>query len=160
MLEPVSETKVYRDTLDHKYIQRLIPHRFPMLLVDRVEQLVPGESAVGIKNVTMNEWFFQGHFPDHPVMPGVLVVEAMAQTAAVFVLYGMDAEDQGKVVYFLAIDECKFRKPVLPGDQVRMELTKVRNKGNVWKVQGIAKVNGEVTTEALMTAMIVDEKGA
>lgn len=158
MLNPVETKKVYKDTLDHKYIQRLIPHRYPMLLVDRVEQLVPGESAVGIKNVTMNEWFFQGHFPEHPVMPGVLVIEAMAQTAAVFVLYGMDAEDQGKVVYFLGIDECKFRKPVLPGDQLRMELKKIRSKGNVWKVHGVAKVNGEITSEAMMTAMIADEK--
>lgn len=111
-------------TVDIKEIQNLIPHRYPMLLVDRLENIVEGESATGIKNVTMNEWFFQGHFPDNPVMPGVLIVEAMAQTAGALVMYSTKKEASDKLVYFMSISEAKFRKPVLPGDTLHIHVKK------------------------------------
>ncbi len=135
-------------------IQKIIPHRYPFLLVDRVEDIVPGQSAVGVKNVTMNEPHFTGHFPNQPVMPGVLIVEAMAQTAAVLVGKSLDLADANMSVYFMAIDGVKFRRMVVPGDQVLMKVEVTRPGGKVWKFHGEATVNGEKACEADFTAMM------
>lgn len=143
-------------TIDIERIIKMIPHRYPFLLVDRVIDVVPGESAVGIKNVTANEPHFQGHFPDRPVMPGVLIVEAMAQTAAVLVVAALGQEAEGKLVYFMTIDNARFRKPVVPGDQLRLYCRKERHRGNVWKFSAEARVDGVVVAEAAYTAMIMD----
>ncbi len=142
--------------IDIHRILRMIPHRYPFLLVDRVLDVVPGESAVGLKNVTMNEPHFQGHFPDRPVMPGVLIVEAMAQTAAVIVVSHLGASSEGKLVYFMSIENARFRKPVEPGDQLMIHCKKERQRGNVWKFSAEAKVDGVVVAEAAYTAMIMD----
>ncbi len=144
------------NTLDVLGIMQRIPHRYPMLLVDRLVDIVAGESAVGIKNVTMNESFFQGHFPSRPVMPGVLIVEAMAQTAGTLVVYTMGPEAEGKLVYFMSIEEAKFRKPIGPGDQIRIHVTKEQARRNVWRFNGKAMVDGVLCAEASFTAMIVD----
>jgi 3-hydroxyacyl-[acyl-carrier-protein] dehydratase len=142
-------------TIDIHRILQMIPHRYPFLLVDRVLDVVPGESAVGLKNVTMNEPHFQGHFPDRPVMPGVLIVEAMAQTAAVIVVSHLGTESEGKLVYFMSIENARFRKPVEPGDQLMIHCKKERQRGNVWKFFAEAKVDGVVVAEASYTAMIM-----
>lgn len=134
-----------------------IPHRYPFLLVDRVLDLVPGRSAVGLKNVTVNEGFFQGHFPHHPVMPGVLIIESMAQTAAVLVVKTLGPYSAGKLVYFMTIEGAKFRRPVLPGDQLRVHVTVERSRGNVWKFKGVARVDGTSVAEATYAAMIMDK---
>ena len=152
------ENRVFKDALDINEIKNLIPHRFPMLLVDKIIDLVPGEKGTGIKSVTMNEWFFQGHFPELPVMPGVLIVEAMAQTAAVVTIYSLAEKNTGEVAYFTNIDSCRFRKPVLPGDQLEMKVVKQRNKGPIWKFKVEAYTNGELATEALITSMLANEK--
>jgi 3-hydroxyacyl-[acyl-carrier-protein] dehydratase len=138
-------------------IQKLIPHRYPMLLIDRLERIIKGESAVGIKNVTMNEWFFQGHFPDNPVMPGVLIVEAMAQTAGTLVMYSTEKKAENKLVYFMTISEAKFRKPVLPGDTLEILVEKIKGRDPIWKFSGKAQVNGSLVSEAVFSAMIVDK---
>ena len=138
-------------------IMKMIPHRYPFLLVDRIEDVVMGESAVGIKNVSINEPFFQGHFPSRPVMPGVLIVEAMAQTAAVLVVDSLGEDAEGKLVYFMTIDNARFRRPVEPGDQLRLTCTKVRQRSNVWKFSGVAKVGDTVVADATYSAMIMDE---
>jgi len=140
--------------LDIGRIMHAIPHRYPFLLIDRVVDMVAGESAVGIKNVTVNENFFQGHFPGHPVMPGVLIIEAMAQTAAVLVVETLGPEARGRVVYFMSIDSAKFRRPVVPGDQLRIHIAKSQQRGMVWKFDAQAKVDGVVVAEATYTAMI------
>lgn len=137
-------------------IMQAIPHRYPFLLVDRVVDVVPDVSAVGIKNVTINENYFQGHFPQHPVMPGVLIIESMAQTAAVLVVETLGPTAQGKLVYFMTVDNAKFRKPVVPGDQLRIHVTKERQRGNIWKFVAEAKVDGKVVAEATYAAMILD----
>ncbi len=138
-------------------IMQLIPHRYPMLMVDRVVNVVPDTSAVGIKNVSINEPHFAGHFPSRPIMPGVMIVESMAQTAAVLVaLTESDLEGQGKLVYFLSIENARFRKPVVPGDSVRIHVTKTHRRGNVWKFEGICKVDDKVVAEANFSAMVVD----
>ncbi len=142
--------------IDTKRIMEMIPHRYPILLIDRIIQIEPNESAVGLKNVTINENFFNGHFPGAPVMPGVLIIEAMAQTAAALVVYSGGKELEGKLVYFMAIDNAKFRKPVTPGDTLHIHVTRQQNRRNVWRFQGEAKVNGELCAEAVVTAMIVD----
>ncbi|WP_323770255.1 3-hydroxyacyl-ACP dehydratase FabZ [Antarctobacter sp.] len=147
------------DTLlsaDIQLIQRILPHRYPFLLVDRVEQIDGTQSALGIKNVTMNEPHFQGHFPGLPIMPGVTIVEAMAQTAAVMVGTALDMADKEMKVYFMAIDKCKFRRKVVPGDQLKMRLTTLRGKpgGKVWKFSGVAEVEGDMAAEAEFTAMM------
>jgi 3-hydroxyacyl-[acyl-carrier-protein] dehydratase len=141
---------------DIALIQRIIPHRYPFLLVDRVEDIEGYHSARGIKNVTMNEPHFQGHFPGKPIMPGVTIVEAMAQTAAVMVGAALGMEDKNMLVYFMAIDSCKFRRMVVPGDVLEMHLTTVRGKpgGKVWKFSGRATVEGELACEAEFTAMM------
>lgn len=139
-------------------VQRLIPHRFPMLLIDRLEIEVLGEKATGIKNVTMNEWLFQGHFPGKPVMPGVLIVEAMAQTAGAVVMHSMGSTHENKIVYFMSIEEARFRKPVVPGDSLRIKVEKQQQRGPVWKFHASAYVNGQVVAESSFKAMIADEK--
>ena len=143
-------------TIDIHRIMEMIPHRYPMLMIDRLENVVPAESATGIKNVTANEPFFQGHFPGKPVMPGVLIIEAMAQTAAVVVVASLGTTAEGKLVYFMSIDGARFRKPVEPGDQLRIHCKKERQRGNVWKFSAEAKVDDTVVAEATYTAMIMD----
>ncbi len=145
-----------RTTLDIARIMEAIPHRYPFLLVDRVVEMVPGVSAVGIKNVSISEPVFQGHFPRHPVFPGVMIIECMAQTAGVLVVETLGPEARGKLVYFMSVDNAKFRKPVVPGDQMRVHVTKERQRGNVWKFSAEAKVDGAVVAEATYTAMILD----
>ncbi|MSP01510.1 MAG: 3-hydroxyacyl-ACP dehydratase FabZ [Acetobacteraceae bacterium] len=137
-------------------ILKAIPHRYPFLLIDRVVDLRRDHSAVGIKNVSVNESFFAGHFPNHPVMPGVLIVECMAQTAAVLVVETLGADAAGKVVYFMSIDGAKFRRPVVPGDQMRVEVSKLRRRTHVWRFQGTARVDGAMVAEAVFSAMIMD----
>lgn len=140
-------------------VMEMIPHRYPILLVDRILEFVPGERAVGLKNVTFNEPHFQGHFPGWPVMPGVLIVEAMAQTSACLVVHTLGEEAKGKIVYFMSIDEAKFRKPVTPGDALHIHVEKVQNRKNVWKFNGKAMVDGQVCAEATFSAMIMDRTG-
>lgn len=144
------------ESCDIARIMQAIPHRYPFLLVDRMVDMVLGESAVGIKNVTINEPFFQGHFPGHPVMPGVLIIEAMAQTAAVLVVETLGPSARGKVVYFMSVENAKFRRPVGPGDQLRIHITKERQRGTVWKFKALARVDGAVVAEASYAAMIMD----
>jgi 3-hydroxyacyl-[acyl-carrier-protein] dehydratase len=144
------------EAFDIAQVMQAIPHRYPFLLVDRVVDMVLGESCIGIKNVTINENFFQGHFPSMPVMPGVLIIECMAQTAAVLVVTTLGPAWQGKLVYFMTVDNAKFRKPVAPGDQMRVHVTKVRQRGNIWKFTGEAKVDGKIVAEATYSAMILD----
>lgn len=139
-------------------IMDLIPHRYPMLLVDQLTEIRRGDSAVGIKCVTMNEPFFQGHFPGKPVMPGVLIVEAMAQTAAAFVMLGMEEEAKEKLAYFMSIDGAKFRKPVVPGDRLELHIKILRHRGPVWRFKAEAKVDDQTVAEAGFTAMIVDKE--
>lgn len=153
--QPVVRTEA--DSLDILQIMELIPHRYPFLMIDRVIDIVIDQSAVGIKNVTIGEPFFQGHFPRQPVMPGVLIVEAMAQTAAVLVVKTLGSAANGKLVYFMTIDDARFRKPVVPGDTIHVEVTKIRNRRNVWKFRGEAKVNGTLMAEARYSAMIMDD---
>jgi 3-hydroxyacyl-[acyl-carrier-protein] dehydratase len=142
---------------DIAQIMRAIPHRYPFLLVDRIVDVVKGASAVGVKNVSINEPFFQGHFPARPVMPGVLIIECMAQTAAVLVVETLGPDARGKLVYFLSIDNAKFRRPVVPGDQMRVHVAKERQRGNIWRFRGEAKVDGKVAAEAVISAMILDQ---
>jgi 3-hydroxyacyl-[acyl-carrier-protein] dehydratase len=142
-------------TIDIHRIVEMIPHRYPFLMVDRLVDVIPGESAVGIKNVTANEPFFQGHFPGRPVMPGVLIIEAMAQTAAVIVVATLGASAEGKLVYFMSIENARFRKPVEPGDQLRLICRKERQRANVWRFTGEARVGDTVVAEAVYTAMIM-----
>ncbi|MDG1459096.1 MAG: 3-hydroxyacyl-ACP dehydratase FabZ [Pseudoprimorskyibacter sp.] len=141
---------------DIQLIQRILPHRYPFLLVDRVVDIDGTKSAKGLKNVTMNEPHFQGHFPGTPIMPGVMIVEAMAQTSAVMVGVAMNLADKDLLIYFMGIDKCKFRRKVVPGDVLEMELTTLRGKpgGKVWKFSGIATVDGEMAAEAEFTAMM------
>ena len=145
--------------LDINRIMRLIPHRHPFLMIDKVIEIVPDVRAVGVKNVTINEPFFQGHFPGHPVMPGVLVIESMAQTAAVMVMETMQrTADTGVVVYFMSVDDARFRKPIVPGDTIHVRVEKRHRRGSVWKFGGEARVDGNLMAEAVFTAMIVEPK--
>jgi 3-hydroxyacyl-[acyl-carrier-protein] dehydratase len=145
------------DILD---IKRMIPHRYPFLLIDRVEEIRPGTSAVGIKNVTANEPHFEGHFPVRPVMPGVLIVEAMAQTAAVLVVETLEMHESGNLVYFMSIDMAKFRQVVQPGDRLELHVAVMRGRGKIWKFRGEAKVAGKLAAEAEFTAMIMSPEEA
>jgi len=144
------------DTIDINRIMEMIPHRYPFLMIDKVTNIVPSKSATGIKCVTMAEPHFQGHFPVMPIMPGVLIVEAMAQTAAVLVVYSTGEESQGKVVYFMSIDNARFRKPVIPGDIIHLKVETIRQRGNVWKLSGKALVEDKIVAEAVFAAMIAD----
>jgi 3-hydroxyacyl-[acyl-carrier-protein] dehydratase len=145
-----------RGAIDIAGIMKAIPHRYPFLLIDRVVDLIPDQSAVGIKNVSVNESFFAGHFPNHPVMPGVLIVESMAQTAAVLVVETLGSDAAGRVVYFMSIDSAKFRRPVVPGDRMMVHVARQRRRGPVWKFEGAAKVDGTVVAEAVFSAMIME----
>ena len=138
-------------------IVNMIPHRYPMLLIDKVEDLILGQSAVGIKNVTANENFFTGHFPSKMVMPGVLMIESMAQTCAVLVIETLGKSAEGSLVYFMSVDSGKFRKPVIPGDQIKFNVDKIKNRGKVWKFQCKAYVENELVSEAIISAMIMAE---
>jgi beta-hydroxyacyl-ACP dehydratase FabZ len=144
-----------RAVLDINAIQRCLPHRYPFLLVDRILELEPRRRIVGLKNVTINEPFFQGHFPGHPIMPGVLIIEAMAQVGAVLA-FAEEPKPEDKLVYFLSIDGAKFRKPVLPGDQLRMELTVRQIRSQFWRLQAMAYVDQTLVCEAELKAMIAD----
>ena len=136
-------------------IMQHLPHRYPFLLVDRIIDLQPGKGITGIKNVTFNEPFFQGHFPGQPIMPGVLIIEAMAQVAGIA---AFSSDMEGKAVYFMSIEKAKFRRPVVPGDQLRLEIKVLQHRGNVWKFSGAATVDGKLASEADFTAMVTDKE--
>ena len=144
-------------TINIEEIIKMIPHRYPFLLIDRVQDVVPKASATGIKNVTINEPFFPGHFPDKPIMPGVLIIESMAQTAAVLVVSGLGTETEGKLVYFMSVESARFRKPVIPGDQLEIKVKKRQMRGSVWKFDGQAYVQNILVAESGFTAMIADK---
>jgi 3-hydroxyacyl-[acyl-carrier-protein] dehydratase len=143
--------------IDIQRIMEMIPHRHPFLMIDKVVDVVANQRATGIKNVSINENYFQGHFPARPVMPGVLIIEAMAQTAAVLVVHTLGPDSEGKLVYFMSVDNARFRRPVFPGDTLSVHVVKQRNRGNVWKFEGQAKVGGSLVAEAVYAAMILDE---
>jgi 3-hydroxyacyl-[acyl-carrier-protein] dehydratase len=145
--------------LDVDAIKRMIPHRYPFLMIDRVIEIVPETSAVGIKNVTANEPYFEGHFPERPIMPGVLIVEAMAQTAAAMVVASIGPQAAGKPVYFMTIEQARFRRPVVPGDQLRIKVVKQQKKLSVWKFAGRAMVGDHLAAEAIISAKIMDQPG-
>ncbi len=141
-------------TADILRIMQMLPHRYPFLLVDRIVDMNGDVSATGIKNVTINEPFFQGHFPGQPVMPGVLIIEAMAQTAGGLVISHQGSETQNQLVYFMSIDKARFRRPVVPGDQLRIPVRQIQKRSRVWKFAGEAHVDGKLVAEAEITAMI------
>lgn len=143
--------------MDIQRIMEMIPHRHPFLMIDKVVDAVANVRATGIKNVSINEQYFQGHFPVRPVMPGVLIIEAMAQTAAVLVVHTLGRDAEGKLVYFMSVDSARFRRPVFPGDCLQVHVTKQRNRGNVWKFEGRAEVGGQLMAEAIFAAMILDD---
>ena len=147
-----------QNTIDVSKIMSMIPHRYPFLLIDRVSEMRTDHSVTGLKNVTYNEPFFQGHFPGAPVMPGVLIIESMAQTSALLVVHTLGGDANGKLVYFMSIDGARFRKPVVPGDQLWIHAVKLRNRGNVWKFSCEAKVDETLVAEAIITAMISDDE--
>ena len=143
--------------IDTLRIMELIPHRPPFLMIDKLVDVVAGERAIGVKNVTINEDFFRGHFPARPVMPGVLIIEAMAQTAAVLVVHTLGSAAQGKLVYFMSVDNARFRRPVVPGDTLKVHVASLRHRGNVWKFEAQAKVDGKLCAEATYAAMIMGD---
>ena len=143
--------------IDIQRIMQMIPHSYPFLMIDKVVDAVPNVRATGIKNVSINEPFFQGHFPIRPVMPGVLIIEAMAQTAAVLVVHTLGQDAEGKLVYFMSVDNARFRRPVFPGDCLHVHVTKQRHRGNVRKFEGRGEVSGQLMAEAVFAAMILDE---
>lgn len=143
-------------TADIMRVLKFLPHRYPFLMVDRIYDMDGDDSCVGLKNVTYNEPFFQGHFPQFPVMPGVLIIEGLAQTAGALCVSSLKEDYKAELVYFMGIDNAKFRKPVLPGDQLHYHVRKVRNRGRVWRFYGEAKVDGHVVAEAEVSAMLAD----
>ena len=138
-------------------IMEMIPHRHPFLMIDKVVDAVANQRATGIKHLSKSEYYFQGHFPTRPVMPGVLIIEAMAQTAAVLVVHTLGPESEGKLVYFMSVDNARFRRPVFPPSTLEVHVTKQRNRGNVWKFEGQARVGDDVMAEAVFAAMILDD---
>jgi 3-hydroxyacyl-[acyl-carrier-protein] dehydratase len=152
---PVSEAPT---DIDITEIMARIPHRIPFLLVDRCEEFVPGQSIAGIKCVTVNEPFFAGHFPDYPVMPGVLIVEAMAQTSAVLMSKSLDIDPAGKAIFFMSLDNCRFRAPVRPGMVLRLAVEVTQSRRDIYKFKGRALVDDKVAAEAEWAAMVVDTK--
>jgi 3-hydroxyacyl-[acyl-carrier-protein] dehydratase len=156
MIAPVC-TEQQVTQVDVQRIMEMIPHRHPFLMIDKVVDMVANERATGIKNVSINEGYFQGHFPARPVMPGVLIIEAMAQTAAVLVVHTLGPEAEGKLVYFMSVDNARFRRPIFPGDRLDVYVAKQRHRGNVWKFEGRAKVGDNLMAEAVFAAMILNE---
>ncbi|MGL4825480.1 MAG: 3-hydroxyacyl-ACP dehydratase FabZ [Alphaproteobacteria bacterium] len=152
--KPQGSVSPTTEALSVEEIMEFLPHRYPMLLVDRLEDIVLSEGATGIKSVTFNEWFFQGHFPEKPVMPGVLIIEAMAQTAGVLVMKSLHTPANHHLVYFMSIEEARFRKPVFPGSTLKMRVQKQRARGQVWRFEGKAYVGEDLVAEAVYTAMI------
>ncbi|MBA5776531.1 3-hydroxyacyl-ACP dehydratase FabZ [Stappia sp. F7233] len=150
------ETKVL-ESADIMRVLELLPHRYPFLMVDRIIDMRGDEFGIGIKNVTANEPQFMGHFPNQPVMPGVLMIEGMAQTAGALCVAARGKDNPPKLVYFMTIDRAKFRKPVMPGDRVEYHVTKIRNRGNIWKYDAVALVDGTKVCEAEISAMLVDD---
>jgi len=151
-----SDVAVAGKNIDIERIMEMIPHRYPFLMIDKLINVIPGASAVGIKNVTIGEPYFQGHFPSRPVMPGVLIIEAMAQTAAVLVIETLGVQAEGRLVYFLSVDAARFRKPVVPGDTLHVHVEKQYNRGNVWKFKAEARVGDTVMADATFAAMIME----
>ena len=152
------ETKTALGAADILEVMKLLPHRYPFLLIDKIIEIDGNNSAIGIKNVTVNEPHFTGHFPDRPIMPGVLIVEAMAQTAGA--ICARSQGEGGHLVYFMTIDNARFRKPVVPGDRVEFHVTKHKQRGNIWKFHCDAKVDGQLAAEADIGAMIVKKEDA
>jgi len=140
------------NTFDIQKIMSLLPHRYPFIMIDRILELVPGEKVVALKNVTINEPFFQGHFPGSPIMPGVLMIEAMGQAGAVLAAESLPQEEQGSLIYFMGINKVKFRKPVVPGDQIIFELKFLKQRSKVFKMSGVAFVDGKRVAEAELMA--------
>jgi 3-hydroxyacyl-[acyl-carrier-protein] dehydratase len=153
-------TKTTLKTADIARVMMLLPHRYPFLLLDRMYDMNGDESCIGVKNVTINEPFFQGHFPQFPVMPGVLIIEGLAQTAGALCVHSLGESYKAELVYFMGIDKAKFRKPVLPGDQLHYHVRKIRNRGRVWRFYGEARVEGAVVAEAEISAMLADTADA
>ena len=151
-----SDVAVAGKNIDIERIMEMIPHRYPFLMIDKLINVIPGASAVGIKNVTIGEPYFQGHFPSRPVMPGVLIIEAMAQTAAVLVIETLGVQAEGRMVYFLSVDAARFRKPVVPGDTLHVHVEKQYNRGNVWKFKAEAWVGDTLMADAKYVAMIME----
>lgn len=147
------------DVIDHHMIRRMIPHRYPFLLVDKVCEVVSGKSAIGVKNITVNEPYFTGHFPDNPVMPGIAIVESMAQTAAILVNFTLDMIDREIGIYLMALDNAKFRRMVVPGDVLELHVSVLKTRGQIWKFNGKAMVNGKVAAEADITAFWESKDG-
>lgn len=152
----MSESDDRGEEIDFAEVMRRIPHRYPLLLVDRAENYLAHTSITGIKNVTHNEPFFQGHFPGNPVMPGVLIVEALGQTGAVLMSKSLDADVTGKAIFFMSVDGARFRKPVRPGDQLRMKVVVIKHRGDLFKFRGEAFVDGKLAAEAEFAAMVVE----
>lgn len=150
----MSKVEPGKSVLEVEDLMRLLPHRYPLLLVDRLVDIVPGEGAVGIKNVSYGDQFFQGHFPQKPVMPGVLIIEAMAQSAAAYTSYTEELDVEGKVVLFMGVDKARFRRPVIPGDQLRIAVRTVQRRAPVWRFEGLASVDGKRVAEAQFSAML------
>lgn len=143
-----------KTSLNIDEIMQILPHRYPILLIDRLEDIRPGEGAVGIKNVSYNEEIFQGHFPQKPVLPGVYIIEAMAQAAAAYTSYTENLDTDGKIVLFMGIDKARFRKPVIPGDQLRIAVTTAHRRPPVWRFEAVATVDGKRVADAVYTAML------
>ncbi len=143
-----------KSILELDELMQILPHRFPMLMIDRLIDIKAGDSAVAVKNVTYNEQFFQGHFPQKPIMPGVLMIEAMAQAAAAFTSYTENLDAEGKIVLFMGVDRARFRKPVIPGDQLLIKVRTVQRRPPVWRFEGEATVNGKLVAEATFAAML------